>query len=450
MQENRKGVKELLRIRDGWHGMGWEVSHNKTNNQQPTTNNQQPTTNNNNNNNNNQSKASHQLLAMIKPSSPDESLVSADDWFAGGRRVHFDPNHKKMRPEATANTIPVFERVQGDTTSNKDSTNYDAVALWLTLLPGFPDGSYGYAKMEHYLEEKLSGGGLASPPRLYVEYVGQGDSETPEDYHYSTVERADLVEAQWQAHGVQRTVVTTFDYSSIVLLELLRRQQERQGTDKAFTRIEHVLLINGGLYADGHTHPWTTTPLLQTRVGKMGAHMAQRSNFMLDTMLKPLYSSHYRKKNRRTQKWEMRETEKAIRRHHGARFLSDAASFVDEHLQNASRWNLSAIYLEYCQQQGITIEVVGSEEDPFEWKQVVLVRERLGSCYPSVRTDIIPGGHWSTAEQAPALATRALALVRKGQQPNSETPAWTQDGLAKPSSATRNMPWMRPTVRPTD
>ena len=35
-------------------------------------------------------------------------------------------------------------------------------------------------------------------PRLYVEPAGQGDSDKPRDYPYSTVERADLVEALWR------------------------------------------------------------------------------------------------------------------------------------------------------------------------------------------------------------------------------------------------------------
>jgi hypothetical protein len=41
------------------------------------------------------------------------------------------------------------------------------------------------------------------------------------------VERADLVEALWRHHGVRRTVVVTFDYTSLALLELWRRQLEQ-------------------------------------------------------------------------------------------------------------------------------------------------------------------------------------------------------------------------------
>src|SRR5215831_15806717 len=34
-------------------------------------------------------------------------------------------------------------------------------------------------------------------PKLFVEYVGMGDSDKPKDYAYSTAERTDLVEAIW-------------------------------------------------------------------------------------------------------------------------------------------------------------------------------------------------------------------------------------------------------------
>src|SRR5439155_342791 len=84
--------------------------------------------------------------------------------------------------------LRVFERVA--------AAGHDADAVWLTLLPGFPDGSYGWAQVDRML-------GDGPGPWLYVEPVGQGDSDKPRDYPYSTVERADLVEALWRHHGVR-------------------------------------------------------------------------------------------------------------------------------------------------------------------------------------------------------------------------------------------------------
>ena len=61
-------------------------------------------------------------------------------------------------------------------------------------------------------------------PKIFVEYVGHGDSDKPTDHPYGTVERADLVEAFWKAEGIKSTFIVGFDYSSIVALELLSRQ----------------------------------------------------------------------------------------------------------------------------------------------------------------------------------------------------------------------------------
>src|ERR1700733_5276508 len=183
----------------------------------------------------------------------DHAWVTAAEWFAGGQRIAYDPASARVltREEAAATpgALEVFERVAGP------QPHSDQDAGWLTLLPGFPDGSYGWAQVDRIL-----GAGLR--PRLYVEPVGQGDSDKPRDYPYSTIERADLAEALWRYHGVRRSVVVTFDYTSLALLELLRRQLERSGSGGAGAAITAALMVNGGLFADAHTHPWRGTPPL--------------------------------------------------------------------------------------------------------------------------------------------------------------------------------------------
>src|SRR5260370_3648328 len=186
----------------------------------------------------------------------NEAPVTAAEWFAGGQRIWYDLDSARVRTaeEAAAaqRALRVFERVA--------AAGDGADAVWLTLLPGFPDGSYGWARVDRMLGDGLR-------PRLYVEPVGQGDSDKPRDYPYSTVERADLVQALWRHHGVRRTVVVTFDYTSLALLELLRPQPYRTMATPAITA---ALMVNGGLFADAHTHPWRTTPVLRTPLGALG------------------------------------------------------------------------------------------------------------------------------------------------------------------------------------
>src|SRR6266536_2817008 len=120
------------------------------------------------------------------PPRQDRALVTSAEWFAGGQRIPYDPESARVRTEEEAAALPgalrVFERV---TAAEQDA---DEGAVWLTMLPGFPDGSYGWAQVDRMLGDGLG-------PRLYVEPVGQGDSDKPRDYRYSTVERADLVQA---------------------------------------------------------------------------------------------------------------------------------------------------------------------------------------------------------------------------------------------------------------
>jgi pimeloyl-ACP methyl ester carboxylesterase len=326
-------------------------------------------------------------------------LPTADAWFAGGRRLQYDPVRKLILESTTkeTSTIGVFERVALPVLPRQNTR-------WATFLPGFPDGSYGYAKVNQRLQ-------TINTPRIFVEYVGQGDSDKPKKYTYSTMERADLVEALWIFHHVKRTVLVTFDYSSLVMMELLQRQKERMAKGIHFPFIEHVLAINGGLFADGHSPPFTTTPLLKTWFGKM----AQRSSSVFDKTLKPFYSEEYQTTELTQQ--ELREMEKAIRRNKCTCFMSDITSFVDEHKEeeNSKRWNLHHIYLDFCKDEGITFHIVGSEKDQFEHLQIQLARERLGEYHPGVNIETIPGGHLSMSEQVDRIVECIHSLVCKGE-----------------------------------
>ena len=315
----------------------------------------------------------------------DRSWETAAGWFAGGQRIWYDPRSARALTEQEAATTPgalrVFERVAG--------AGQDTPSVWLTLLPGFPDGSYGWAQVDRML-----GAGLG--PRLYVEPVGQGDSDKPRDYPYSTIERADLVEALWRHHGVRRTVVVTFDYTSLTLLELLRRQLERATSrDAAGPVIAAALLINGGLFADAHTHPWQGTPLLRSPLGALGMRGWQRSPraFAASMMRARMYSRGYRPTTA-----ELAELWSAITRRDGAAFAHNAAGFVGEHRRHAERWDLAAIARDL--DGAVGLYVGGSDEDPYEHRQVQAARQRV----PGAEILTFPGGHLTTSEHPDLLA----------------------------------------------
>jgi hypothetical protein len=66
--------------------------------------------------------------------------------------------------------------------------------------------------------------------------------------------------------NVQSTTLVAFDFSAIVVSEHLRRRLERaeRGEPAGGPEIRGIFIFNGGLFPDGHTHPWFTTPLLSS------------------------------------------------------------------------------------------------------------------------------------------------------------------------------------------
>src|ERR1700694_980755 len=135
-------------------------------------------------------------------------IPSTQEWFEGGERVGYDPRARAIVATEGA-PLRIFMRQEG------------ILAQAVSFLPGFPDGSFGWAKVGPHLPN------AAEMPKLFLDYVGMGDSDKPKDYAYSTAERADLVEAIWRDLSVQSTTLVAFDFSSLVVLEHLRRRLER-------------------------------------------------------------------------------------------------------------------------------------------------------------------------------------------------------------------------------
>jgi pimeloyl-ACP methyl ester carboxylesterase len=292
-------------------------------------------------------------------------------WFASGERLGYDPQNRTIDPAAAQK---VFIRVDGD------------VKHAVTFLPGYPDGSIGWARLLPYLPD------AATMPKLFVEYLGMGDSDKPRDYAYSTAERTDLVEAIWRHFGVISTTLAAFDFGSLVVLEHLARRLEQRSTGPS---IRGVFIFNGGLFTDGHSHPWFTTPVLRRMPVDLIPQLAKPPFDTFKRAARVMWSKHYRA-------WEndARDLYSAMSRHDGLFFLYRAAGFVSDHRAQGSRLDFGRIYDAYRAE--IPFLVGGSDEDPFEHRQVTLTQERLGAQGPTIAH--LPGGHLTTNEQPQALA----------------------------------------------
>jgi len=236
--------------------------------------------------------------------------ASTQAWFSGGSRVGYDP---KARAIVAAQDAPlkIFLRQEGD------------ISHAVSFLPGFPDGSFGWAKVWPHLPS------AAEMPKLFVEYVGMGDSDKPKDHAYSTAERTDLVEAIWRFFSVQSTTLVAFDFSSLVVLEHLRRRLERlkRGEPAGGPDIRGVFIFNGGLFTDGHSHPWYTTPML-SRLPNRARQSVGRPLALFKRMLgvgKMWYKGY------RVRDDEMSELHADVDRHDGLFSLAAVAGFVVDH-----------------------------------------------------------------------------------------------------------------------
>ena len=312
----------------------------------------------------------------------DSAWVTAAEWFAGGQRIPYDPEFARVLTEKEAAEAPgalrVFERVAG--------AGYDADAVWLTLLPGFPDGSYGWAQVDRMLGDGLG-------PRLYVEPVGQGDSDKPRDYPYSTVERADLVEALWRHHSASHRR----GHLRLHLVGAARGAAPSAGADR-FRRhrqaSDHGRIHDQRRPVRRRTHPPVAghAPAAQP-AGRPRYETRSPRGFDSGWRRARMYSrSHHPTPAELAELWS------AITRRDGAAFLHNAAGFVSEHRRHADRWDLAAI----ARDAGGTVPfyVGGSDEDPYEHRQISATRERV----PQAEVLTFPGGHLTTSEHPDLLA----------------------------------------------
>ena len=292
---------------------------------------------------------------------------SAQAWFAGGERVGYDSRSGSI-VQAQGAPLNVFMRQEGD------------LAHAVSFLPGFPDGSFGWAKVLRYLP------GAAEMPKLFVDYVGMGDSDKPKNYDYSTAERTDLIEAIWRDLGVWSTTLVAFDFSSLVVLEHLRRRLERseRGESTGGPNIRGVFTFNGGLFTDGHTHPWYTTPMLRRLPNRARRRVGRPfALFKRTPGVRKMWSKDYKVTDA-----ELRELYIAMDRHDGLFYLAAAAGFVADHKAQGDRLDFGRLFKAYGAR--FPFLVGGSEEDPFEHRQVDLAQERLGKLGPQIER--LPGG----------------------------------------------------------
>jgi pimeloyl-ACP methyl ester carboxylesterase len=313
-----------------------------------------------------------------------------ETWYESGQVLPYDPTLCAIGSGEGA--LRVFVRREGDTSHA------------VSFLSGFPDGSSGWANVPPHLP------GASAMPKLFVEFGGMGDSDKPKDYTYSTAERTDLVEAIWRDLSIQSTTLVAFDFSSLVVLEHLRPRLERSEQRKSAggPNIRGVFIFNGGLFADGHSHPWYITPVLR-RLPRRAADAP--SPFTLFKMKTRVMWS----KGNSVTDADVRRVYNAINRHDGAFYLAAAAGFVADHKAQGERLDFGRLCMAW--RERFPFLVSGAKDDAFEHRQVDLAEERLARF--GLRIARLPGGHMTTHEEPRALAE----LITRFEQTDALQPA---------------------------
>ena len=151
-------------------------------------------------------------------------------WFAQGEHVGYDPRARAI-VAGSEPPLEVFLSREGE------------LAHAVSFLPGFPDGSFGWAKVRPRLPS------AREMPKLFLDYVGMGDSDKPKDYAYSTAERTDLVEAIWRdlSGGPARVteIAAPFDMSLNAVSKHLKVLEEAGLVAREKVGRDHILTFRG-------------------------------------------------------------------------------------------------------------------------------------------------------------------------------------------------------------
>lgn len=309
------------------------------------------------------------------------ALDALSTWYGSGERVPFDPGLG-----ATSDSdLRVFVRREGD------------IAHAVTFLPGYPDGSSGWANVLPHLPDP------STMPKLFLDYVGMGDSDKPKNFRYSTAERADLVEALWRNLGVRTTTLVAFDFSSLVVLEHLRRRLDLP-EPIGRPEIRGVFIFNGGLFTDGHSHPWWTTPVLRRLPAWMEQGFAMQSFAMFMMLGGAMWSRRFAGRTAGG-----RRVYESLRRHDGFSYLSRAAGFAADHRQQGERLDFGRLFMAW--RDRFPMLVGGSDDDAFEHRQLDLAEQRLQRFGLEIAR--LPGGHMTTDEHPRALAELIARFVER-------------------------------------
>ena len=138
----------------------------------------------------------------------------------------------------------------------------------LLLIHGFPTASWDWHLLWPKLVEKYH---IIAPDLL-----GFGFSDKPRNYPYSILDQANMIEALVQHKNIERVKIISHDYGDTVAQELLARFNTRQSKGEKGLEINHLCLLNGGLFPEVH-RPLLVQKVLMSPVGFIVGRLFNRA-----------------------------------------------------------------------------------------------------------------------------------------------------------------------------
>ena len=250
----------------------------------------------------------------------------------------------------------------------------------VTLLHGFPTSSHDWA-------DTVPGLFAAGHRVTTLDLLGFGASSKPRDHRYRIEEQASIVEALWARLGVTATALVAHDYGVTVAQELLARDPDR---------IERMVWLNGGLYADLY-RPIPIQKLLLGPLGGVLASMATERSYrasLRQTLGRKVSKDHLHQMWLSTSANGGKHVQRALMR------------YIEDRRTNAARWQAANESYE-----GPALFVWGPA-DPISGGHVLpRLRERMTRAEFAVLDEQPATGHYPHVENPTAVIEHLVRFL---------------------------------------
>lgn len=219
----------------------------------------------------------------------------------------------------------------------------------LICLHGFPTSSWDWYKVWNELSKDFH---VIAP-----DFIGFGFSEKPQEYQYSILDQADLIELLLEKKKFNNIHILAHDYGDTVTQELLARHQDRVQFREDGVTIKSVCFLNGGLFPEAHKPKMIQKALM----GPMGRYV---SKFINEKKLTENLKDIFGQNSQPTEK-ELKHFWNMVTYNKGTQIGHKLIRYMTERNEYRDRW------VGTLQKNKVPIRFVNGLEDPISGKNMV-------------------------------------------------------------------------------